>query len=253
MHDPDVVAFVIVRPWPQRSGFAASQNGKRWAVRLHHDHVPSCAGDGCAGQPFPWWKLSSYSRFWRLAGSNWYWPPLITVWHREPGGADALTVCRSRYQDRDGRWKLSRSWRWHVRHWRLQLHPAQALRRRVLTRCAWCAGRSRKGDCVNFSRSWDGPRGRWWQGEPGLYHEECLEVERVYRMCMCPEATFTRPDSGYGDCLACGRFRPWRYVPDDADRLLAALPAGSRIPAALRPQIEALWDARRARAVAAGG
>lgn len=173
MHDPDVVAFTIVRPWPQRSGLPASQNGKRWAVRLHHDHLPSCAAEGCTGQPFPWWKPRSYSRFWRLAGRELYWPPLITVWHREPGGRDALSVCRRRWQDKNGAWHFSHGWHWHLAHWRIQVHPAQNLRRRLLTRCEICGGRDRKGHRVNLSSSWDRPPGRWWRGEPGLRHMDC--------------------------------------------------------------------------------
>jgi hypothetical protein len=247
MHDPDVVAFTIVRPWPQRSGLPAPQNGRRWAVRLHHDHhEPYCSEHRCAANPFPWWKLRSYARFWRLAGRDFYWPPLVTVWHREPGGRDALTECQRRFRDKDGQWHLSRGWRWHIAHWHIQVHPAQALRRRLLTRCAWCGGRSRKGGYVNISHQWDGPRGRWWRGEPGLFHQDCSSAERAHRTCMCPEALFQRPDSGYGDCLLCGRFRPWRYEPDEADRLLVSLPEGSRIPASMRPQLDAAWAARRA-------
>jgi hypothetical protein len=173
VHDPDVVAFTIVRPWPQRSGLTGPRNGKRWAVRLHHDHMPSCAAEGCAGQPFPWWRLRSYGRFWRLAGREFYWPPLVTIWHREPGGRDALSVCRHRWQDKAGNWHLSRRWRWHVAHWHLQVHPLQHLRRALLTRCEVCGGRDRKGHPVNLSSSWYLPHSPWWRGEQGLRHHGC--------------------------------------------------------------------------------
>lgn len=245
MHDPLIVAFTIVRPWPQRSGLPAANNGKRWAVRLHHVHYDDCAAEGCTGNPFPWWRLRSYGRFWRLAGREYYWPPLVTIWHREPGGADALSVCRQRWQDKNGQWHLSRGWRWHVRHWHIQFHPAQNFRRWALTRCEWCGGRSRKGDPVNISRQWDGPRGRWWRGEPGLFHQDCSSVEHAHRMCLCADPLLAHGD--YGKCLTCGRFRSWRQVPGEADRLLASLPEGSRIPAEMRPQVEAAWAARRER------
>jgi hypothetical protein len=176
----------------------------------------------------PWPKRRD-ARGWR------YWPSIVTVWHREPGGADSLSICGRK------RWHL------HVHHWHLQVPPFQALRRSLLTRCAWCGGLSRKGDYVNISHSWDGPRGRWWHGEPGLFHTDCSSVERAHGTCMCPEAVFYRPDSGYGDCLTCGRFRPWRYAPDEADRLLAALPAGGRITPEIRPAVEAAWAERRRR------
>lgn len=167
-----------------------------------------------------------------------YWPALVTVWHREPGDADALSVCKH-----GTRWQL------HIHHWRLQFPPLQALRRRLLTRCAWCGGRSRKGDPVNISHSRDGPRGHWWQGEPGLYHHDCSAVQEAHRLCLCPDPLLRH--GNYGECALCGRFRPYGRAPDEADRLLASLPAGTRIPAAVRPQIEALWDERRRRREAA--
>jgi hypothetical protein len=248
VHDPLVVAFEIPRPWPQRTTFPASANGKRWAVRLHHDHHDDCPAD-CAKQPFPWWRLRSYSKFWRLAGLDFYWAPLVTVWHREPRGHDSGEVCPHyrRWQDPEsGQWrtKTLRRWRWHVHHWKVQVPPLQEARRRLLTRCAWCGGRSRRRDAVNVSHSWDGPRGRWWHGEPGLYHHDCSTVENAHRMCLCETPALTG-NGGYGTCGRCGRFRAWRAEPGEADRLLAALPPRSRIPADLRPRLEALWAERR--------
>ena len=172
----------------------------------------------------PWPKRRD-SRGWR------YWPSLVTVWHREPGGADALSVCGRK------RWHL------HVHHWHLQVPPLQEFRRRALTRCAWCAGRSRKGDYVNVSHSWDGPRGRWWQGEPGLFHMDCSSVSRSHGLCFCEDPLLSQGD--YGQCAFCSGCRAWRKVPNEADRLLASLPKGSRITAEIRPAVEAAWTARR--------
>lgn len=212
MHDPDVVAFEVRRPWPQ---------------------------------------LDRHRTF----GRRFRFPPLITVWHREPGGRDCGEVCKhwTRWQDADGNWqtKIRHRWRWHVHHWHLQIHPAQKLRRRLLTRCAWCGGRSSKRDPVNISHSWGAPRGRWWQGEPGLYHHDCTSVERAHAKCLCAQPDFGSDGGGwprdYGRCRNCGKYRGWKSPPDEADRLLAALPAGSRIPADLRPAVEAAWDERRRR------
>jgi hypothetical protein len=178
MHDPDVVAWEIWRPWPQRSSMSATgshTDGVRWSIRFNHTHDPGCADDPPHKHgAWPWWKPSSYRRFWRMAGRDYYWPPIMTVWHREPRGRDALSECQRRYQDRDGQWRLTRSWKWHVWHYRLQFPPLQKLRRRLLTRCAWCGGRDAKGNSVNSSLSWDGPRGHWWRGEPGMYHGVCM-------------------------------------------------------------------------------
>jgi hypothetical protein len=254
MHDPMVVAFDILRPWPQRSGLPASGiPGERWRVLLHHVHHEECAAEGCdpARNPFPWWKTRSWSRFWRLAGRDYYWPALITIWHREPGGHDSGEICpqtRRAWNEAERKWeyRATRRWRFHVRHWKIQVHPLQQLRRRLLTRCAWCHGRQRKGDVVNISHSWDGPRGRGWYGEPGLFHHDCSSAEHASRMCLCAVPVLDG-HGGYGTCAACGKFRGYGSVPDDADRMLAALPAGSRIPADVRPRLEELWAERRAR------
>lgn len=141
MHDPLTVAFEIRRPWPSPDSYRtkqAARTGERWRV----------------GGPF-----------WVLAGRGLYWPALITVWHRDPSGYDDTTCRRTR-------------WRLHVHHWRIQVPPLQQLRRRLLTRCARCGGRSVKGNPVNISHQWDGPRGRWWQGEPGLFHHGCSATQR---------------------------------------------------------------------------
>lgn len=195
MHDPLTVAFEIRRPWPQRSTLPAAGKGVRWRIRLHHEHwqdgPDSCGCPSPDRNPFPWWKPRSYSAFWRLAGRDYYWPPLIVVWHLEPGGHDALSVCRRRYQDKAGNWHLSRGWRWHVAHWRLQFPPLQQLRRRLLTRCTACGGKSVKGHPVNVSRSWDRPHGRWWQGEDGLYHADCANLEAA-ALCTPPRNSRTR-------------------------------------------------------------
>jgi hypothetical protein len=204
-------------------------DGVRWQIRHHHTCTRFCATEDCGGAgAFPWWKPRSYRRFWRLVGRDWYWPPLITIWHREPGGADALDVCQQRIQRPDGTWRLTKGWRWHVRHWKIQVHPAQALRRRLLTRCAWCGGRERNADPVNTSFSWDGPRGRWWQGEPGLYHRDCSAAAAAWRTCPCDDPIPAHET--WGECLRCGKSVPHGRTPEQAARArqMAAVPHGTR-------------------------
>ncbi|MGW0578599.1 hypothetical protein ACWD25_22120 [Streptomyces sp. NPDC002920] len=230
MHDPLTVAFEIRRPWPERSTLpAAGDKAVRWRIRLHHDCGTWCADDPAHREgAFPWWKPSSYSAFWRLNGRDYYFPSLITVWHREPGGRDGLTVCGKRVQRRDDMWRFRRSWRWHVHHWKLQFRTYQRLRRRFLTRCAWCGGRDRKGDRVNISHRWDGPRSRWWQGEKGLFHHDCSSIKSAHSTCVCVRPVF---DSGiYGRCARCTLFRPFGFTDANLARAreLHTVPPGER-------------------------
>lgn len=218
MHDPSVVAFEIPRPWPQRSRWHDAKPGHpRWQIRLHHKCGSWCEDSPHHSNPFPWWRLRSYSKFWTLAGRGFYWPSIVVVWHEEPGGRDSGEVCKHyyRWQDETGKWqsKVTRGWRWHVWHWRIQLPPAQALRRWLLTRCAWCEGKSRKGNVVNVSHQWDKPKRSFWQrwtsGEPGLYHSGCSSAEQVARQCLCADPLLLGDHRGYAweTCATCGKSR----------------------------------------------
>lgn len=219
MHDPDVLVFTIRRPWPSRSPFEQPGEHPRWQV--------------------------GWSRYWYLAGQQLHFPAMIDVWHREPGGRDSGEVCKHyrRRQDEAGQWQVTilHGWKFHAHHWRVQIVLLQDLRRRLLTRCAWCGGRSRPGDAVNVARGWDQSGGRWWRGEPNLLHGDCHYVEHAHRMCTCPDPLYARPSR----CALCGGFKVSRTI-DEADLMLAALPVGSRIPAAAWPHLERAWEQRRA-------
>jgi hypothetical protein len=188
MHDPLVVAFEIRRPWPRRR-------------RTH-------------------------------AGKSFHWPAVITVWHREPGGHDSGEVCKHyiRRQNGDGTWRteIRNGWRFHIHHWKIQCHPLQDARRRLLTRCTWCGGRHRRCDAVNHSTSCDSPRARWWRGERGLYHSDCATVSLAHVACLCEAPTL--PFGGYGRCARCRKYRPYGATEEQLAlwRLLAAIPAGVR-------------------------
>lgn len=192
MHDPGVVAFNIRRPWPKRS--TPILRDERWRFR---------------------------GAFWTIAGRGLYWPALVTVWHRESGGKDAFAVCGPA-----GRWQ----WRWHVHHWHLQFPPLQHLRRRLLTRCAWCGGRSRRRDAVNVSHTWDGLKSPWWRGERGLFHSDCSSIEAAHRACVCDDPLTDHGD--YARCALCGGYRGWGRTAGRVahDAALKAIPVGQRKP-----------------------
>ena len=159
-------------------------------------------------------------------------PPIVTVWHREPHGYDSGEVCKHYVYKRDGDWvwrpRVSNLWRLHVHHWRIQVHALQALRRSLLTRCAWCQGRHKKRDPVDNSHSWDGPRGRWWQGEPGLFHRECSTFAAVHEACVCELPDLAH--GTYGHCSRCGRDRSFGRTEQQVgyDRIMASVRQGHR-------------------------
>lgn len=215
MHDPLTVAFEIRRPWPKRNRtFDAKPGRPRWAI----DNSP----------------------FWVIAGRGWYWPSIITIWHREPAGRDSGEVCKqfTRHQVADRTWtyRNHHAWRLHLHHWKIQISPLQDLRRWALTRCTWCGGPSRKGDQVDVSFG-RGDRGPWWRGETGLYHHDCSSIASAHRRCLCaaPLCADYSPTAGpYGVCARCGKHRPFgaaeRYT--GFNRALAAIPEGVRDRAA---------------------
>lgn len=220
MHDPLVVAFEIRRPWPKRQ---RRTTGPSWSWGY---------GRGRRWRP---------GAFMNIAGVRLYWPALITVWHAEPGGADSGTVC-----------KWTSHWRWHAHHWRIQVHPLQNLRRWALTRCAWCGGPSRRGGRVNVSHQWDGPRGRWWQGAPGLYHQDCSLAKTVWNRCTCSKPNLGEWGDGrakdHGTCGNCGRFRTWRIEPwqvRQAEDLRRDVPFGTRPSADAVTRARATYQASR--------
>lgn len=159
-----VVAFDIPRPWPQRSALGDPKPGRpRWQFRYSH-----------ASKWKPW---QGWRKFWTVAGTTWYWPPLVTVWHVEPDDHDALTVCG---RDKDGRRAAGHAWRWHVHHWKVQIRPVQRLRRWLFERCELCGHRYPYG-YAPVAHQWDQPAGKWFRVSRRAYHHECSSLVHVRR------------------------------------------------------------------------
>lgn len=62
--------------------------------------------------------------------------------------------------------------KWHVHHWKLQIHPIQQFKRWAFSRCCKCGKRFRWGESVTTT-NWhsDGPR--WFRSEPDIFHSNC--------------------------------------------------------------------------------
>lgn len=148
------------------------------------------------------------------------WPSLVTVWHREPGDRDAFEVCKHRTH-----------WKWHVHHWQIQVPPFQALRRRLLTYCAWCGGRDAPGDRVNHSFGVPAERGPWWQGERNLFHSDCSGMPGAVHVCVCTSPSLPDPRMTFGECQKCNR----QCYGGRTDRQLDRLRLLQRVPFGVRP------------------
>lgn len=72
--------------------------------------------------------------------------------------------------------RFNRPWyrhpRWHLWHWRFQVHPWQTFRRWAFSRCAGCGKRFPWGYSP-VSHQWHSERPKLLQGETGVYHHEC--------------------------------------------------------------------------------
>jgi len=165
MHDPLVVAHELVLPIPRRKWRA---KGPRWSFsrqrRTNKENL---------GEPvYRWWRPKGYE----LVVAGWYVGlyRLATIWHREPGDRDSGEVCK---HWADG--KPRRAWKWHVHHWRVQVHLLQGTRARRFDRCALCGRKGRP----NVSHQWNGAGVGWrkWRSRPGLFHSECSSLVQFRR------------------------------------------------------------------------
>lgn len=166
MHDPMTVAFDVclpipVRRWPSRN--------KRWHVGMARRNNEENLGE----LVYPFWHPAGVEL--HLAGWRMGLYKLGTMWHVDPTG-DHGPACGTREQNR--KW-----WRFHVHHWKLQVHPWQTVRRFLFDRCASCGLRFPFGySPVSFS--WEPKRNQWWafwRSAHDLHHDYCSRLVSAHR------------------------------------------------------------------------
>lgn len=195
MHDPMTVAHEIPSPLPHRERWH-ERTGKRWGF-----DVARMTGPGAGRRVYRWWRPKGYTL--RLGGRAYGLGRLATIWHVEPKGHDSGDVCRHYIRSTDPQpsalrvrlspflkarpgdpssagatkpWISNTAWRWHVHHWRIQVHVLGRLRRFLLERCQEC-GRRYPWGYSPVSHGWDSPRTRWRDGVVRRnYHRECSSL-----------------------------------------------------------------------------
>jgi hypothetical protein len=198
MHDPLHVVFAIRRP-PLGRPRPAREKDPLPALAFWRLRPALTAGRDGEERRTPWRRRVMFSgAFFRVGRWEWYLPSVLTVWHRDPQTDGTDSSCGNRARRRrqaaikQHHYLAAAWWDWwwrrydvfHVHHWTVQLDFAQELRRRLLTRCATCGGRSTSKRPVNHSLSWgDGRpksfRDRWLRGEQDLHHGDCSALASV--------------------------------------------------------------------------
>jgi hypothetical protein len=62
--------------------------------------------------------------------------------------------------------------RWHIWHWKIQIHALQSFKRWAFSRCNGCGARFAWGYSP-MSTSWNGTGPRWFRREQYVYHSDC--------------------------------------------------------------------------------
>lgn len=145
MHDPMTVAFEIRYPWRKH---------KAWPRGVDK-----------------WEQLTpEQQRGRRPVLRSGYRESFITIWHVDPekGGGD--NSCDWHGSRTPGRWLHAR---WHVWHWKIQVHPIQDLKRWLFSRCAVCGKRFPfRAAPISFG-GWGSRGPRWFRAEQCLRHDHC--------------------------------------------------------------------------------
>ncbi len=62
--------------------------------------------------------------------------------------------------------------KWHIHHWKFQVHPVQQFKRWAFSRCCKC-GKGFTWGYSPISNQWHGMGPRWFRGERDVMHHEC--------------------------------------------------------------------------------
>lgn len=66
--------------------------------------------------------------------------------------------------------------RWHLHHWKIQIHPVDAFKRWAFGRCSTCH-RGFSWGYAPISDTWDSEGPRWFKSEVGIRHNDCCHPQ----------------------------------------------------------------------------
>jgi hypothetical protein len=165
MHDPMTVAFEIRYPWrhyrkrERRNAFDKSYRASFITI-WHLDPESDGSDDSC-----DWFGA-------RKTKQNGWWPGHVDEYKAlsdEARAAVDFVWWHWRHRLTKRRW-----WqhpKWHVHHWRFQVHPLQDFKRWAFSRCAECRRRFSWGYCPVGRWGNTGPQ--WFRSEEMVFHHEC--------------------------------------------------------------------------------
>lgn len=62
--------------------------------------------------------------------------------------------------------------KWHIHHWKIQVHPIQSFKRWAFSRCCHCGKRFKWGQSAT-THSWHSTGPLWFRSEQNIFHSEC--------------------------------------------------------------------------------
>jgi hypothetical protein len=138
---------------------ASPRECERWAIEMVHNPIDNFRNSLC-------FKSGYHSNWYRDGEPN--TPEEDRFWREQQAvsffGAILGRILRER------RWWFQHP-KWHVWHWRFQIHPLEHFKRWAFSRCCKCGGRFKWGASVG-TNSWNSA-GPSWRGEKDVYHMDC--------------------------------------------------------------------------------
>lgn len=178
MHDPMTVAFTIPYPWFRRSELFPEGYHDPFITIWHVDPERDGSDDSC---DWPGYKRPLNARERAVAEAVWDMEHILDNRPFYPNHEAHREFQKLKAAIRA--WRRRSKWRvpvrWHVHHWKFQIHPLQSFKRWAFSRCKWCAKGFAFGDTNVIGYSWNGGGPLWFRSEENIAHMACDRSQGV--------------------------------------------------------------------------